>query len=190
MAQLSGSVELASTSREYARLLMKPKLTADMFGCRHDDWALAFARWNVIYVWALLAVSLLFWLLHVLGLFLRFALVSIAISVLFTLLDILLFLLLNWTSWYCVVKRLGFCGRVGYLAWALLYVCLNIGRLGAVWSGGVSYWIYLLMLFPAGYMVLSLIQLFRGVGGRGTRVVAAHPLKQPEKGSLSTDRPA
>ena len=162
-----GAIELSSTTREYVRLLMKPTLTSDMFGCQHDDWALAFARWNVLYVWALFAVSLLFWLMQALGQLLAFRLVSIALSVMFTLLDILLFVLLNWSSWYCVVKRLGFCGRVGYLAWALLYACLNVGRLGAVWSGGLSYWIYILMLVPAAYMVLSLIQLFRGVGGRG-----------------------
>ena len=160
-------MQLASTTREYVRLLMKPTLTADMFGCRHDDWATAFSRWNVLYVWALLVVSLLFWLLQVLSLLLRFALISIAFQVVFTLVDIIIFMLLNWTSWYCVVKRLGFCGRVGYLAWALVYVCLNIGRLGAVVNGGLNYWIYILMLIPAAYMVLALIQLFCGGGTRG-----------------------
>lgn len=46
--------------------------------------------------------------------------------------DLLLCILLNGISWYCVVKRLGFCGRAGYLVWAVLYVFLNIGRLQTI----------------------------------------------------------
>ncbi|CAJ1404438.1 unnamed protein product [Effrenium voratum] len=75
--------------------------------------------------------------------------------------DLLLFTILNGISWYCVVKRLGCCGRAGYLVWAAVYVLLNLGRLQAIsWSS--CYLIYLLMIVPAGYMVVALIQLFRG----------------------------
>eukprot|EP00439_Symbiodinium_sp_Y106_P052613 s2382_g7.t1 len=157
-----------------------------MFGCQHEDWALAFARWNVAYVWALFVDHLLFWLLQGIGQLLTLRLVSLTIGVLFTLLDFLFCVVLNWCSWYCVVKRLGFCGRVGYLCWALLYACLNVGRLGAV-TRDVSYWIYILMLVPAAYMIVALIQLFRGVLRRDHSESRFWNIPAPRKELLHVD---
>ena len=136
-------------------------LTSSMFGCQHEDWALAFARWNVAYVWALFVDHLLFWLLQGIGQLLTLRLVSLTIGVLFTLLDFLFCVVLNWCSWYCVVKRLGFCGRVGYLCWALLYACLNVGRLGAV-TRDVSYW----LLDAFGFCDFSFSQLRASFGNK------------------------
>ena len=55
--------------------------------------------------------------------------------------DILLCTVLTGLSWYCVVKRLGFCGRAGYLVWTLIYVFLSIGRLQTItWTSWAGLW--------------------------------------------------
>ncbi|CAJ1334886.1 unnamed protein product, partial [Effrenium voratum] len=147
--------------KEFLRLLSKPRIQSEMFKCTQADWYSAFERWDVLYVWALLVVSLLLWALRVISELASFKLVTLVTDIAYTLVDLLLFTILNGISWYCVVKRLGCCGRAGYLVWAAVYVLLNLGRLQAIsWSS--CYFIYLLMIVPAGYMVVALIQLFRG----------------------------
>ncbi|CAL1146724.1 unnamed protein product [Cladocopium goreaui] len=120
----------------------------------------AYERWNVIYVWSLVLTSLVLWLGRALWELSRLKLGTVFEDILFTVVDILLCTVLNGLSWYCVVKRLGFCGRAGYLVWALIYVFLSIGRLQTItWSQWFLF--YILMLIPAGYMILALIQLYR-----------------------------
>mmetsp|Transcript_6385 Transcript_6385/g.11675 ORF Transcript_6385/g.11675 Transcript_6385/m.11675 type:complete len:172 (-) Transcript_6385:18-533(-) len=171
MAQLAAN-DLTTASREFIGLLMKPRLTRDMFMCSQQDWFKTFERWDILYFWALIAVSALFWVLRAVSELVHLQLVTIVVDVVYTLVDLLLSLLLNGTSWYCVVKRLGFCGRAGYVVWALVYLLLNVGRLQAV-TRSLYYWLYLLMLIPAGYMVLSLLRLFCGAAPRTPLVSAA-----------------
>ncbi|CAE7555329.1 unnamed protein product [Symbiodinium sp. CCMP2592] len=66
----------------------RPRLTAHMFGCHHDDWAIAFASWNVTSIWALLSVSVLFWLMQGVFYLLQIASISIPAALIFNLLDL------------------------------------------------------------------------------------------------------
>ncbi|CAL1146723.1 unnamed protein product [Cladocopium goreaui] len=148
--------------RDFLRLLIRPRIDRKMFKCEQSqsDWSEAYERWNVIYVWSLVLTSLVLWLGRALWELSRLKLGTVFEDILFTVVDILLCTVLNGLSWYCVVKRLGFCGRAGYLVWALIYVFLSIGRLQTItWSQWFLF--YILMLIPAGYMILALIQLYR-----------------------------
>ncbi|CAK9087404.1 unnamed protein product [Durusdinium trenchii] len=154
-----------SAVAEFVRLLSRPRVEKKMFKCEQteSEWATVYERWDVLYVWALLGTSLLLWLFRALSELAKFQVATVISDILFTVADLLLCILLNGISWYCVVKRLGFCGRAGYLVWAVLYVFLNIGRLQTItWSHW--YLFYFLMLIPVAWCVRN--------GGLGVCVVS------------------
>eukprot|EP00434_Breviolum_minutum_P025161 symbB.v1.2.022228.t1/scaffold1961.1/size94642/4 len=151
-----------AATREFLGLLVKPRIQKKMFKCEQSqsDWCETFACWDVLYVWSLVTTSLVLWFCRVFWELSRLKLGTVVEDILFTVVDILLCTVLNGLSWYCVTKRLGFCGRPGYLVWAVIYVFLSIGRLQTItWSHWFLF--YILMLIPAGYMILALIQLYR-----------------------------
>ncbi|CAK9087406.1 unnamed protein product [Durusdinium trenchii] len=138
-----------SAVAEFVRLLSRPRVEKKMFKCEQteSEWATVYERWDVLYVWALLGTSLLLWLFRALSELAKFQVATVISDILFTVADLLLCILLNGISWYCVVKRLGFCGRAG----------------SSVSPMARSHWylFYFLMLIPAGFMILALIQLYR-----------------------------
>merc|ERR1712190_321068 len=87
----------------------------------------------------------------------HFALASITTDIVFSAVGIVLGFIFAHMGWFCIVRRDGCCGSIGYLIWALVYILLNAGPL----SRGDAGLIYLAMLVPVGYMIFSLFKLFQ-----------------------------
>eukprot|EP00913_Durusdinium_trenchii_P025022 g23487.t1 len=126
-----------SAVAEFVRLLSRPRVEKKMFKCEQteSEWATVYERWDVLYVWALLGTSLLLWLFRALSELAKFQVATVISDILFTVADLLLCILLNGISWYC--------SSVSPMARSHWYL------------------FYFLMLIPAGFMILALIQLYR-----------------------------
>merc|ERR1711933_485919 len=96
--------------------------------------------------------------------------VEVTVEVLFGLLLVFLFC---HCGWFCVVKRKGCCGQVGYLVWGLIYFVFPFWPLvkGALEGAGVHIHnlVCLLECVPLFYMLVCLVRLFQRAGAGLTR---------------------
>ncbi|CAK0814488.1 unnamed protein product [Prorocentrum cordatum] len=147
---------------EYARLVARPRIDGAMFQIRQSDWLGHFQAWNVLYCILNIVLSILFFVLQFVSLALDAALASIVELILDSVVGLIVGVLLCHVGWFCVVKNRGCCGKLGYLAWGLVYFVF-VGwpmLVGALHNSVIC----LVLLVPACGMLWSLLNLFRGGG--------------------------
>eukprot|EP00747_Dinoflagellata_sp_TGD_P184679 gnl/TRDRNA2_/TRDRNA2_40545_c0_seq1.p1 gnl/TRDRNA2_/TRDRNA2_40545_c0~~gnl/TRDRNA2_/TRDRNA2_40545_c0_seq1.p1 ORF type:complete len:183 (-),score=21.06 gnl/TRDRNA2_/TRDRNA2_40545_c0_seq1:116-664(-) len=177
-AQINVDIDPACTSSigEYFAMLARPRLDAAMFQCQQEDWSLQFQKWNVAYCFATLIVSVLFLGLRVLQELVHFKLATMIVDIYTTAIYLLLGILFAHMGWFCVVRKNGCCGRIGYLIWAAVYLLLNAAPMvNSVTSdpGVPCGLVYAMMLVPVGYMVLALFKLAVSDSARSPNLVGA-----------------
>lgn len=129
MACVDVSIDPAysASCAEYLALLCHPRLDAGMFKFQQEDWNAQFQVWSIVYAFASIIINVLFLCFRVLQELSDLALATIAADIAISGTGIVLGILFAHLGWFCIVRRQGCCGAVGYILWAVVYVLLNMG---------------------------------------------------------------
>lgn len=149
---------------EYLQLVTHPRIDGAMFQVRQSNWLGHFQAWNVLYCLLNIILSIVLFVLQFLKLGLHGELGSMIELIIDSVVGLVIGCLLCHIGWFCVVKNRGCCGKVGFLAWAVIYTLFVFWPLAV---GTVKYLsaICLILLVPACGMLWSLFNLFQGGGG-------------------------
>eukprot|EP00927_Polykrikos_kofoidii_P079889 TRINITY_DN76726_c0_g1_i1.p1 TRINITY_DN76726_c0_g1~~TRINITY_DN76726_c0_g1_i1.p1 ORF type:complete len:188 (-),score=25.32 TRINITY_DN76726_c0_g1_i1:56-586(-) len=163
---MAAEEDYARSFSEYLSLLKKPKLNGAMFQCQQNDWGETFQAWNIIY----LIVSILVYLVLAAFTVLRLTLYLQVFSLLYLLISVFIgcitAFLLTHLGWFCIVKKRGCCGCIGYAIWAFVYFAFVVWPLLPSAAGygnnvtDVSNLICLVELVPAIYMLIAICRLW------------------------------
>ncbi|CAK0855502.1 unnamed protein product [Prorocentrum cordatum] len=92
-----------------------------MFQVRQSNWLGHFQAWNVLYCILNIVLSIIFFVLQFVSLALDAALKAIVHLIIDSVVGLVVGFLLCHVGWFCVVKNRGCCGKIGYLAWGIIY---------------------------------------------------------------------
>merc|ERR1719382_254742 len=130
-----------------------------MFKCDQSDWKECFQAWSVVYCFASILIAVIFLGLRCLSYLSYFNLPAIVVDVISSVVAIVICFIFAHLDWFCVVRRDGCCGSLGYLIWAIVYILIPCGPM---YFGGAVGLIYLAMLVPVVYMALASFKLMQG----------------------------
>jgi len=155
-----------------------PRLGEGMFKCSGaGDWHAFFEKWLVVYFWGSTVLALTTAIGGTLVSVAHFALIQVAWIAVGFFINLCIFLALSHISWFCVVKKQGCCGNIGYLIWGVVLVLLVLlsAESGYQAYGSLISLIQLLLLVPCGFMAVACLQLFRESGGARELTAAVMP---------------
>ncbi|CAK0855503.1 unnamed protein product [Prorocentrum cordatum] len=134
-----------------------------MFQVRQSNWLGHFQAWNVLYCILNIVLSIIFFVLQFVSLALDAALKAIVHLIIDSVVGLVVGFLLCHVGWFCVVKNRGCCGKIGYLAWGIIYFLFVFWPVlvGTLNTSAIC----LILLVPACGMLWSLFNLFQGGGG-------------------------
>jgi hypothetical protein len=148
---------------DFGKILQKPKLNKAMFKCEQSDWHQQFQAWAVVYVFAVIMVSIIAFALRAYLHLQHNKVIAPIADLVFTAVHLVTMVLFVHCGWFLVVKKKGCCGKFGYLVWAVVLV---LASLGPLYREDVSDLVYLIMLVPVFYMSFACIKLFNKGSGQ------------------------
>eukprot|EP00931_Biecheleriopsis_adriatica_P067809 TRINITY_DN41878_c0_g1_i1.p1 TRINITY_DN41878_c0_g1~~TRINITY_DN41878_c0_g1_i1.p1 ORF type:complete len:217 (+),score=30.48 TRINITY_DN41878_c0_g1_i1:70-720(+) len=161
-AQTVQAVRYGNSWYEYVKLLGSPHYDPGMWQLRQTDWKAFYIYWNILYVnLGILGNLLAFVMPFLIELFSIVGLIFVPFQIGILLIEIACLVFPGHMGWYCLVKREGCFGQLGYLCWAAYYAlfpCWNL--LSGLKTGKSSGTIVtIMMLLPAVMMVYACVQL-------------------------------